>query len=71
MEHLVVEDMQAVQCVQVLLQQRHACRVQVHLIQLQDCYGHPEQGLVHGRVLSRINRVEKFLFFLFFYIPGL
>lgn len=50
--HLVVEDAQAVQGVQVLLQQGCPCRVQVHLIQLQHGHGHPEQSLVHRGVLQ-------------------
>lgn len=58
MEHLVVEDMHAVQRVQVLLQQGRSCRVQVHLVQLQDRYSYPEQSLVQGRVLARIKRIE-------------
>lgn len=58
MEHLVVEDMHAFQRVQVLLQQGRSCRVQVHLVQLQDRYSHPEQSLVQGRVLARIKRIE-------------
>lgn len=50
--HLVIEDAQAVQGVQVLLQQGCPCRVQVHLIQLQHGHGHPEQSLVHRGVLQ-------------------
>lgn len=50
--HLVVEHSQAVQGVQVLLQQGCSCWVQIHLIQLQHSHGHPEQSLVHRGVLG-------------------
>lgn len=50
--YLVVEDAHAVQRVQVLLQQGGSGGVEVDLVQLQHGHGHPEQSLVHRRLLE-------------------